>query len=392
MSTSPTRGASSIAGVPDERSAGVPVWTEEPWDALPALERDIAADICVVGLGGSGLAAVHELRELGATVVGIDAIGVAGGAAGRNGGFLLAGLSEFHHDAIARFGRARATALYRLTIDEIHRMAAETPAAVRLTGSLRIAACDEEERDCRAQLAAMQADGLPVEWYEGSEGRGLLVPTDGVLQPVARCRTLARAAVADGAFLFERTPALDVSAGAVKTPSGRVRCGAVVVAVDGGLARLVPEVATRVRTARLQMLATAPTGAVRLTRPVYTRWGYDYWQQLPDGRLVLGGQRDVVEREEWTEDATPTERVQRLLDGVLERIGVQVEVTHRWAATVAFSDSGLPVLEEVRSGVLAAGAYSGTGNVLGALCGRAAARLALGFEARIAGLLRPVAT
>lgn len=365
------------------------VWSEKPWDALPALERDIAADVCVVGLGGSGLAAVHQLRELGASVVGIDALGVAGAAAGRNGGFLIAGLSEFHHDAVARFGRARAAALYRLTIDEIQRMAAETPAAVRLTGSLRIAASDEEERDCRAQLAAMVADGLPVEWYEGSEGRGLLVPTDGVLQPVTRCRTLARAAAADGAFLFERTPAVDVSAGAVTTPSGRVRCGAVVVAVDGGLARIVPEVATRVRTARLQMLATAPTAAVRLTRPVYTRWGYDYWQQLPDGRLVLGGQRDVVEGEEWTEDAAPTDRVQRLLDGVLaERIGARVEVTHRWGATVTFSDTGLPVLEEVRPGVLAVGAYSGTGNVMGALCGRAAARIALGLETPISGLLR----
>jgi hypothetical protein len=37
---------------------------------------------------------------------------VAGGAAGRNGGFLLAGLAAFHHDAVAAHGRARARALY----------------------------------------------------------------------------------------------------------------------------------------------------------------------------------------------------------------------------------------------------------------------------------------
>jgi glycine/D-amino acid oxidase-like deaminating enzyme len=122
---------------------------------------------------------------------------------------------------------------------------------------------------------------------------------------------------------------------------------------------------------------------------VYTRYGYDYWQQLPDGRLVLGGQRDVAERDEWTDDATPTDAVQDLLERVIaERLRITPRVTHRWAATVSFSATGLPILEEVRSGVFAAGAYSGTGNVLGSLCGRAAARLALGRSAPMLPLLR----
>jgi glycine/D-amino acid oxidase-like deaminating enzyme len=175
----------------------------------------------------------------------------------------------------------------------------------------------------------------------------------------------------------------------VDTPDARITCGAAIVAVDGALASVLPELAPRVRPARLQMLATAPTTAVRLTRPVYTRWGYDYWQQLPDGRIVLGGKRDAVMEEEWTDDARPTGRVQALLDALLrERLGVTAEVTHRWAATVSFSADGLPVLVEARPGVWAAGAYSGTGNVVGAICGRAAARLALGLDAPVADLMQ----
>ena len=138
------------------------------------------------------------------------------------------------------------------------------------------------------------------------------------------------------------------------------------------------------------MLATAPTDVLRQRRPVYTRWGYDYWQQLPDRRLVFGGFRDVAEQEEWTDTAEPTTRVQELQERfVREKLGVHEEITHRWAATVSFSNDGLPILEEVRTGVWAAGAYSGTGNVLGALCGRAAARLSTGEHAAIADLLRP---
>ncbi|MBV9773967.1 MAG: FAD-binding oxidoreductase, partial [Gemmatimonadetes bacterium] len=57
-------------------------------------------------------------------------------------------------------------------------------------------------------------------------------------------------------------------------------------------------------------------------------------------------------------------------------IGVRAPITHRWAASVGYTADGLPVLEEVRPGVWAIGGYSGTGNVIGAICGRAAAQLA----------------
>ena len=63
---------------------------------------------------------------------------------------------------------------------------------------------------------------------------------------------------------------------------------------------------------------------------------------------------------------------------VRERLGVRAPITHRWAASVAYTDDELPIFEEVRDGVWAVGAYSGTGNVVGAVCGRAVARAAFG--------------
>lgn len=374
---------------PDQARPNTPVWDDAPWEALPRLDGDTTADVCVVGLGGSGLAAVMELLERGASVVGIDAGMVAGGAAGRNGGFLLAGTYDFYHDAVRKLGREWASSVYRLTMKQVRRMALETPDAVRIAGSLRIADSAEEMEDCQRQMEAMLADGLPVQPYEGPEGRGLLFPDDAAFQPLRRCRSLARGALGRGAALFEHSPAVQVSPGEVVTPGGRIRCGAVLVAVDGGLDRVVPEMAGRVRTARLQMLATAPTDEVRLPRPVYARWGYEYWQQLPDGRVALGGFRDFGGDGEWTEDRVPTETVQARLERFLrERVGVRAPVTHRWAASVGYTPSGLPVLEEVRPGVWAAGGYSGTGNVIGALCGRAMAQAVATGSSEIADLLR----
>ena len=323
--------------------------------------------MCVVGLGGSGLSAVVRLLEAGRSVVGIDARTIGGGAAGRNGGFFLAGAPAFHH-------HARSPALYRATLAELDRMEAETPGVLRRTGSIRLASSVEEEADCEAQLAAMRADGLPVEPYEGPEGQGLLFPADASGNPLARCRALAASAVDAGADLYGLSPAVSVAPGLVTTPDGAISCDRVIVAVDGGLERLVPELAGTVRTARLQMLATAPAPEVSIPRPVYARWGYDYWQQLADGRVAAGGLRDRFADAEWNQPDLPSDDVQRALEAMVrERVGVRAPVTHRWAGIVAFTESQRPVAEEVHAGVMAIGAYSGTGNVLGALYGRGAA-------------------
>ncbi|RIH83649.1 NAD(P)/FAD-dependent oxidoreductase [Calidithermus roseus] len=359
--------------------ANTPVWDDLAWPGLPALEGDLETGVCVVGLGGSGLSALRELLELGQQAVGIDAGPVAGGAAGRNGGFLLAGLARFYHESVAQLGRERARAIYQATLEQLERMRRETPEAIRQVGSLRIAGSEKEYRDCLEHLQALRADGFPAEPYDGPEGRGILIPSDGVFNPLLRCRLLAQGLLRDGVPLFEHTPALEIGSGVVRTPGGSIRCERVIVAVDGGLERLFPELTGRVRTARLQMLATAPAPEVSFPRPVYYRWGYEYWQQLPDGRIALGGFRDQGGEAEWTYEAEPAEEVQGRLERFLrERLGVRAEITHRWAALVAYTDTGWPILEEVRPKVWAIGAYSGTGNVVGAIWGRQVARLAVG--------------
>src|SRR5262245_46302468 len=108
--------------------SSTPAWDDGPWSGLPTLDRPTACDLCVVGLGGSGLAAVEAALEAGVRVVGIDATHVAAGAAGRNGGFLLAGLARFHHQMVATLGRDLAAALYRETLTELSRLRAQAPA------------------------------------------------------------------------------------------------------------------------------------------------------------------------------------------------------------------------------------------------------------------------
>jgi gamma-glutamylputrescine oxidase len=372
--------------------ASAPVWGDPAaWENPPALAGSVAADVCVVGLGGSGLAAVGAALEAGASVVGIDAGPVAGGAAGRNGGFLLAGGALFHHAAVEAWGEERAVGIYQESLAELDRLAAELGPIVRRVGSLRIPASEEEVEDCARQLEALQRHGFPARAADGPTGAGVFIPGDGAVQPLERCRLLARNAQREGARLYCDTPALELAGDRVRTPAGAVVCKAVVVCVDGTLERLLPELAGRARSTRLQMLATEPVAPGTVPCPVYDNWGYEYWQQLPDGRVALGGGRGSYADREWGQPAEAGAEVQGLLDRLLrERVGIDAAVTHRWAGVIAYTPDRLPVFAEVRPGVLAVGAHSGHGNVLGSAAGRAAMAIALGAPApRLARLLRP---
>jgi gamma-glutamylputrescine oxidase len=317
-------------------------------------------EVAVVGLGSTGLSAILEARRKGAEVAGYDAGAVGGGASGRNGGFLLAGPADFYH-------RHRNRELYALTLEEIDRMVADTPEVISRVGSVRRPASLDEHEDCDAHYQALIDDGFPA---ERARDGGLLIPTDGSFHPLARAKTLAAAARESGATLVEHANVENLAA---------VEADRIIVAVDGGLERVVPELAGRVKTARLQMLATTRTDEVKVERPTYSRYGYDYWQQLPDGRVILGGARDKFPDQSWTMATKPTQGVQTELDRILrEEVGARtVEVTHRWAGTSSYTDNKRPICEIVRENVVAVGAFCGHGNVMGSLAARAAVELAL---------------
>ena len=377
-------------------TGGLPAWDTGPlassWPGYPPLDGDVACDLCVVGLGASGLAAVEWGVERGLDVVGVDAGRTACGAAGRNAGFLLGGAATAFHGTAVRWGVEQAVAVHDATLREIDRLERELGACVRRVGSLRIAGMpgpprdDDEERDrdeeladCRVQLEAMLGAGMRAEWYDGPLGAGLWFPDDAAVDPLERCLRTARR-VDDRARLHEGTAVREVCADPaprVVHDRGSVRAAAVVVCIDGGLERVVPQLASRVRTVRLQMLATEPVPDA-LPCPVYARHGFDYAQQRSDGRLFVGGGRDRVPHEESADEAVTSPGVQAYLDALAPRFaGQPVRVTHRWAGLVGYSSDGVPVCELVDDGIAVAGGYDGTGNLIGPIAARAAAAAAV---------------
>jgi gamma-glutamylputrescine oxidase len=353
-------------------------WLEEPHEPISAPRTSGPADVTVVGGGVTGCSCALTLASHGVRVRVHEAREVAGGASGRNGGFALRGTALAYDEARDALGSDRARLLWQLTELTLDRLEALAGDAFRRVGSLRLAA-DGDERDALArEHEALRADGFAVEWIDKPAPPldrryigAILHPGDGALQPARWVRRLAELAREAGAEIVEHSP---VDVRALDAP-------AIVLAVDGLSAAALPQLERLVRPVRGQMLATEPLPERLYERPHDARGGFDYWQQLPDGRLVVGGRRDTSKQTESTAVEATTPTLQAQLDALtIELLGRLPPVTHRWAGIWGETPDRLPLAGTLpgRDGVWVAGGYSGHGNVLGLACGELVALDILG--------------
>lgn len=354
----------------------------QPTADRPPPPPQLAADAVVIGLGGTGLAAIHRLLDHGLRVVGIDRRLPGEGAAGRNGGLLLAGLAQFHHHARARWGAA-ATDLYRMTLEVLDRLVHDHPDQVRRTGSMRVEADAAGRDDLFAHADALSADHLPGELRPD----GLFLPSDACTDPFALVQRQALAALHRGAELF-RAPASLTDRG-VEGSGWRILAPLRLVCADAASGRWLPDDhPDPIQPVRLQMLTTAPLPRLISPTGIYARRGMDYWQQTPDGRLFLGGRRDAGGPQERTDAEIPSSRVQADLDALLATLATTARVTHRWAGVVGYTASGLPCCDLMDPSLDVTGGYNGTGNLVGRLCGEALADQLVGAPSPWAKALR----
>jgi glycine/D-amino acid oxidase-like deaminating enzyme len=346
-------------------------------------------DIAVIGAGITGCACAGALARAGKRVRVYDARGIGEGASGRNGGFALRGAAARYDVARETYGADAARELWHRTEDAVDRLESIAGDSFRRTGSLRLAADVEERVEITTEYEALREDGFAVEWRDElphlrPDFRGAIFhPADGAVQPAGLVQRLAtRAAEAGVAFAeHQRIESLDA-----------VNAEQIVIATDGSGRGLLPELDEALWPARGQVIATAPLDEYLFACPHYARHGFDYWQQLSDGRIVLGGFRDFSILTEMTDEETTTEPIQEALDAFLaELLGEMPEVTHRWAGIFGLTQDLLPLVGPVpgHDGVWVAAGYSGHGNVFGLLCGELVADALLGGDDPLLQLFSP---
>ena len=368
---------------------------------FPILKGAQTADVCIVGAGYTGLSAALHLAQRGYNVTVLDAHRVGFGASGRNGGQVGSGMRQDQDwieqavgvtDAHRLWDLAEeAKALVRSLIAD-HAMdlrfhpgvahACWTDAQVRATHDYG----DKLRRDYGyTQLEPLDRAGMgalvPSGVYKGGEiDRGA-----GHVHPLNYAIGLAKAAVAAGAQIYERSEVVRVDAGArpvVRTASGHVMCDHVILAGNGYLGRLNETVAARVMPINNFILATEPLGDRArqvLTQPVAvadSKFVVNYWRLSEDGRLLFGGGESYGYKFPDILKAVRGPMLQVYPDLA------DVKIDYAWGGTLAITMNRMPCFARPAPGIFSASGYSGHGVAMATLAGKLMAEAIAGTAER----------
>ena len=364
----------------------------------PQLEEDVQADVAIVGAGYTGLSAALHCAEKGLDVVVIDAHRVGFGASGRNGGQAGSAWNKDQMWLEKRVGREAAHALWNLTMEAKmltrELVAAHAPEARFKPGILHGVWSDSERRELHAYSDWLAENyGFETEKLSAEAARdtcrsavycgGVLDMDAGHLHPLRYALGLARGAEAAGARIFERTEATAVDDSVVVTPKGRIRAAHIVIAGNGYLPDLLPDISERVMPINSFIAATEPLGDRAdevLTRDIAVaddRFVVNYFRLSEDKRLLFGG------RESYTL-GFPTDILTALRKRMLHLFpqleGVKID--YHWGGTLGITMTRLPMLRRIGKSTITVGGFSGHGVAITGLTGKIIAEAIAGDAGR----------
>lgn len=394
------------------------VWLDgkAPYERAPALARDRAADVVIIGGGFTGVSTAYHLSkrfpEKG--IVLIEAQGLASGASGRNGGQMLNWVHGFEPRT-----PSEAKRIYDATqegIEGILGIVAEHRLQVphRREGHLDVLTSSRAADEAQKSLEGLEGSGVPLRFVNGKElshrialegvAGAIFDPGGGELDGVAFLRGLRPVLEARGVSIFEGTPALRIREGRtieIETPGGTLRAPAVVLATNAYTPRL-GYFRSGLVPLHSHVLATEP-----LSKDEWARRGWKTGSNFIDdrsrisfgtlaasGRVLFGGGSNAAYQYLYgngTRLEGPSERsiedMRLRLLRYLPRLD-GVSITHRWSGPVALTLSRLPTMGvrgRDRNLYFALG-YSGHGITLSNLAGKVLTDVYSGAEERWRGL------
>jgi glycine/D-amino acid oxidase-like deaminating enzyme len=401
------------------------------WDAIdlplpsrPALDGDLAVDVCIVGAGFTGLWTALSLATADPSLhIAVLEREVAGfGASGRNGGWCSALFATSDAGLLRRYGPDAMRAMRRAmehTVDVVGASAAAEGIDCHFVkgGTIDVARSATQQARAEAEIAEARAHGFGAEdlrWLDRDETRAAIgmegalgatfSPHCAALQPALLARGLADAVERRGVTIYEHSavtaiePGHDGQSPCARTTGGTVRAEVVVRAVEGWTPTL-PGQARAIVPVYSLMVATEPLGPSfwdqaglegRATFADY-RHMIIYGQRTADDRIAFGGRGAPYHFGSAVRpsfDAEPA--VHQVLRTTLLELFPALEgarFTHAWGGPLGIPrDWHSSVGLDRASGLAWAGGYVGDGVSTTNLAGRTLADLITGADSDLVHL------
>jgi len=396
------------------RHRGPAGWAEilGPGPSFPRLEKQVTADVAIVGAGFAGLSAARRVLQHWpqARVVVLDAWHVADGAAGRNSGFMI----DLPHDLASEDYTGAGD---DLTVTRLNREAIEfaraavteygiSPDFFDPAGKVNGAASEDGDACNRSYAIHLEGLGEPFEWLDAAAMQaltgsahyrsGLYTPGTVMLQPAGYVRGLATG-VGRKADIYDRSPVLNFTRAGqhwvLRTPKGAVTAERVILAVNGHLesfgvakGRLVQLFLFASMTEELdpQALGGAPRWGVTPSDPMGTTM-----RRIDTGQ---GGHRIVTRNCAVVRPGLhPTDHdMGRAARSHARAFAARfpqlqgIRQAQAWGGHLCLSLNGVAHAREIEQGLFSACVQNGLGTARGTLTGIAAADRCCGQPSEIA--------
>jgi glycine/D-amino acid oxidase-like deaminating enzyme len=223
--------------------------------------------------------------------------------------------------------------------------------------------------------------------YIGSEhySGGWHDPLGATVHPARLVYGLGEAALRAGADLHPHTPALVIeshdSKHLVRTPRGDIRADSIVLASNGYMGDLVPDLRRRIVPINIVAVATETIPvelADRMIPKRYCFWDssrlFHYYQRTEDDRLVFGGVSGLRRGGVMGEAAAVYRRMTRVFPELTD-----VKLDYAWEGNIALTFDQLPHLGQME-GIHYALGFNGDGVLLGCYLGAKIAEMVQGEE------------
>ena len=373
------------------------VWADTgvPDLETPGLAGSHKADVLVVGGGFTGLSCALHLAEQGATVCLLEAKNFGFGGSGRNAGLINAGVwqtPEYVEQQLGKAAGERFNLALRDSPELVFKLIEkyQIDCDAQRTGTINIAHKASALNYLGNRFQQLQDRGSGVKFLDAAQSEsfsgsplychgGILDPNAGTMQPLNYARGLARAAIEQGAKLFQQVPLRSLervgSQWQAKTGDAIVTVHNVIIATNAYSDEDCAEVKQSTVPMFIFHCATQPLDAEIAAGIIPQRHGI--W----DTRLLLTSSRIDASNRLLMSSAGPLHGVQKLIrQGWMKRLRDRlypqtsgVEWSYHWSGQVGLTSNKLLRIQELAPGLIAPAGFNGRGIGPGTVIG---ARLA----------------